>query len=139
MSNFRVRLTDLRAQARELITAGHISNDIITCIEGLLNATIELERMLGSAEGGAGDLRVLKSRNELLTKEVRAKENEFNAFKKSFLEIVITEIKNISAENAKIQAANQADPDEAVTAGSRAIGQSLRTLAESLTKPKEKS
>lgn len=135
MSNqFLVRLTNARSQARALMGEPHVSNDIVVVITELLNATVELERQLGSAEGQSGDLRVLKSRMENLNQELKKKDADLQSFKKKFLDIVIAEIRNISGEVAKITAATQDDPEGVAQKSAKAIGQSLRTLAESLTK-----
>ena len=125
-------MTDLRQRAKSLIGQGHVSGDIGEVMEQLLKVTVELERQASSSDQ-SGDVRILKTRNEQLLLDSKRKEAEFNAFKKNFLDIVIAEIRNISSEVAKINAAVQPGQD-VVQASAHAIGHSLQSLATSLAK-----
>ena len=133
MSNFKARLTTARTRAKELIGQAHVSVDVSDIVQDLLNMIMELERQLGSTDGQGADIRVLRSRLETANTELKRKDDAVTSFKKKFLDIVIAEIRNITAEVTKLQGSDQASA-EPVQARTKAISASLRTMIENLSK-----
>lgn len=133
MSNFKARLTTARTRAKELIGQAHVSVDVSDIVQDLLNMIMELERQLGSTDGQGADIRVLRSRLETANTELKRKDDAVTSFKKKFLDIVIAEIRNITAEVTKLQGSDQASA-EPVQASTKAISASLRTMIENLSK-----
>lgn len=127
-------MTDVRQRAKSLIAQEHISTDVVQIIEALLEITVDFERQLASAEGQSGDLRVLKSRLENLSNDVRKKELALQEFKKNIVDILSAEIRNISTEVGKIAGGAQSDPDDATNQSAKSITQSLRKIVELIAK-----
>jgi hypothetical protein len=134
MSGFRTHITDLRQRTRTFMSLPHASTDMVGILNEWLQAAVDFERLLSNAEGQGGDLRILKSKNEMLASEAKKKTDALQSFKKKVADIVTAEIRNITSEVGKISAATQGEPDSNAQQAAKAINQSLRNLIEFLSK-----
>ena len=133
MSAFKARLTEARLKARNLISQGHVSNDISAVMEDLISVTVEFERQLTQAEGSSGDMRVLKSKVENLNHELRKRDVALEEFKKKVVDVLSSEIRKISGEIQKM-VASVGDQESPVHDCAKSVAQSLRNIIELLAK-----
>lgn len=131
MSNFRAHLHDVKQQAKDAIGRSHVSNDLAELITELLNCISELERQSASNDKG-GDLRILRSRNEALTEELRKAESALKSFKAKVIESLASEGGIIRGEAHKIIGVTPAD--NPVHQCAKLIGSTIKSLVEKIAK-----